>query len=135
MATLLSVKDEVLHLVFEASRFQNKPSCRPVLVSAYFPNKRCSQLLACCFTPSTAAPTADAQGARSTGAEPCANGSSRAPAQAKSARNPLCGSISTLSMPSGLGRASGSGLSAAIISPHTGSAAPAPERRAARLSS
>src|SRR5712691_10518393 len=105
------------------------------LFSAYFPNKRCSQLFACCFTCSTAAPTADAHGARSTRADPSANGSSTAPEQAKSARNPLCGSISTLSMPSGLGRASGSGLSAAIISPHTGSAAAAPERRAARLSS
>src|SRR6266853_1064332 len=101
----------------------------------YLPNRRCIQLFACCFTPSTAAPRADAQGARSTGAEPCANGSSTAPGQAKSARNPLSGSISTFSMPSGLGSASGSGFSAAIISPHTGSAAPAPESRAARLSS
>src|SRR5437773_5346357 len=108
------------------------PHRTPILICFYLPNRRSIQLFACCFTPSTAMPRADAQGARSAGAEPRAKGSSTAPEQAKSARNPLSGSISTFSIPSGWRSASGSGARAAIISPHTGSAAPAPVSRAAR---
>ena len=63
------------------------------------------------------------------------NGSSSAPGQLVPPRSPLCGSIDTSSMRSGLASASGSGASAAIRSPQIGSAAAEPERRAARLSS
>jgi hypothetical protein len=80
-------------------------------------------------------PSSEAQGARPAGAEPLANGSSSAPGQLMSARRPLCGSISTVSIFSGFASASGSGASAAIRSPQTGSAEAEPESRAARLSS
>jgi hypothetical protein len=75
------------------------------------------------------------QGARSRGADPCTNGTSLEPGQLGPPRSPVCGSIETSSMRSGRASASGSGVSAAIMSPQIGSAAEAPERRAARLSS
>ena len=86
-------------------------------------------------TGSPLAAAADVTLALSTGAEPRAKGSSSAPGHNPSARSPLWGSIRTVSIPSGRGGASGSAPSAAIISPHSGSAAAAPDRFAARLSS
>src|SRR3954465_11987687 len=93
---------------------------------------RSSQLLAfltVLSTASTVVPTAVTHGERSAGAEPCTNGSSTAPGQPLSPRRLVCGSIQTVSMRSGLGSASGSGASAAIISPHT-RRAPRRQRRA-----
>jgi len=76
-----------------------------------------------------------AQGARPSGAEPFTKGSSSAPGQPLPPRKPVCTSIDTSSMLSGFWSTSGSGASAAIISPHTGRAEPAPESFAGRLSS
>ena len=75
------------------------------------------------------------RGACCAGAEPRENGNSIASGQSGSALNPLCGSISTISIPSGGGGDSGCGSSAAITSPQTGNAAAAPSSFAGRLSS
>src|SRR6185503_14754076 len=100
--------------------------------------RRSSQLFAFSTdfsTASTAASIDPEHGARSRGAEPCMKGTSVEPGQLTPPRRPVWGSIETSSMRSGLASASGSGTSAAIMSPQIGSAAAAPERRAARLSS